>query len=101
MNLQFKKRDEFNFEKVGALIIYEGRVYTSKEVEKEKISFDTLQAEVVKKSKKSFTDVCREGVELLYAQVDGTVFICENRKTDLFSFIKKSAENFDLLRKAF
>jgi hypothetical protein len=101
MNLQFKKRDDFNFEKVGALIIYDGRVYISEEIEREKISFDVLQTEVVKKSKKSLTDVCREGVQLLYAQVDGTAFICENRKTDLFKFIGKSAENFDLLKKAF
>lgn len=100
MNLQFKKRDDFNFEKVGALMIYGGRVYTSEEVEKDKISFDALQNEIVKKSKKSLTDICREGIQLLYAKTDGTAYVCENRKTDLFAFIK-SAENFTLLKKAF
>jgi hypothetical protein len=101
MNLQFKKRDDFNFEKVGALIIYDGRIYTSEEIEKEKISFDVLQAEVVKKSKKSLTDVCREGIQLLYAQIDGTAYICEDRKTDLFKFLLMSTKNFELLKKAF
>ena len=119
MNLQFKKKEEFEaqHERQGIILIYENRIYVSERKRKEnskkedgsenhewkstELSFESLSSEAAKKSKKSITDVYRSGIQLAFNRDKENIYLTADRTIDVFKFAQNSSQYFALLKEAF
>jgi hypothetical protein len=115
MNLQFKKKEEFEtqHEKQGIILIYENKIYiaekndevnsSSKNTERKptELSFESLSSEVAKKAKKSITDISRTGIQLIFCRDKENIYLTADRNIDVFKFAQNSSQYFTLLKEAF